>query len=779
MKWRYAQIPGALLSRRGTRAKQGGILVDMSAKIVAALLLVLIAIAGIWGYGRFRSSDCDIRNVVLISLDTCRADYLSCYGYPRPTTPAIDAVAREGVLFENAVSPVPTTLPAHASMFTGMLPPRHGVRQNGANRLDAAHTTLAEILKQKGYKTAGMVSSLVLASRFGLNQGFDTYDDRLEKTPGRGDGVERLGGDTTRIAVEWMEQNRDRRFFLFLHLFDPHYPYEPPEPFASQYADNPYAGEIAYADDCVRQVVDKLKALDLYNSTLIVIVGDHGEMLGEHGEKKHNFFIYRSAVRVPLIFRLPKGGPPRRVRHVAGLVDIVPSICRLLGAEPPSLSQGRDLSPLLRGETQGEAGHAVYCESLLPTTLHANPLFGLSGDRWKYILTRRPELYDLQADPGESRDLAMQNKPVALAMRRQLEGIIAESKEAAADNKLKVDEFTRRQLASLGYAAGAVNKSILIDPAREDPKDLIRLHEQERAAMQLLLDGKHKQARPILERLHAERPGIREIDYYLAVVLMTARELNRAETLCRAAAARMRDDIRPQRLLSEVLLLQGKMEAATEACRQALKKDPDDSRTHTFLGMILLRKGQPQEALRHFLRAVESDPRNVSALTSLGDLLVAQRDFDGAAVRYRRALAVAPRNIPALNSLAGLLITRGEMKAAAARLKESLAVASDQAGVLNNLARMRATSDDDAPCTAAEALAYAQRACELTGGGSPDMLDTLAAAQATCGRYGEAIATAERALALLKDKSPKYATAIRARLQLYRAGKPYRRDTLR
>ena len=271
---------------------------------VILLFLVLSGLLGVWclhgPYVRAGNITGDITNVLLISIDTCRADHLSCYGYKSKTTPNIDALAAEGILFENVITTNPQTLPAHSSMLTGTISPYHGVHDNNGYHLEQSNVSLAEILKDAGFTTGGIISATVLNSQLGIAQGFDTYHERFEKYLQGNIAVQRRGGETTAVALDWLEKNKDKKFFLFLHYFDPHLAYQPPEPFASQFAQNLYAGEIAYTDYCIGQVLGKLKKLDLYDSTLIIITSDHGEMLGEHAEQTHGYFIYQSAIRVPL-----------------------------------------------------------------------------------------------------------------------------------------------------------------------------------------------------------------------------------------------------------------------------------------------------------------------------------------------------------------------------------------------------------------------------------------------------------------------------------------------
>ena len=365
------------------------------------LLLLAAAVAVCFFFVRSLLQSREIRNIVLISIDTCRADHLSCYGYPRNTTPNIDAVAEEGFLFKNTISPVPQTLPAHTSMLCGTIPTYHGVHDNDGYRVGQSNISIAEILQQKGFVTGAVVSTYILDSLFEIDQGFDSYDDKFEEKPNSLKPPERRGLEASEHANKWLEKQKDEKFFLFLHYYDPHNTYEPPEPFAAEYKDNPYAGEIAYTDYCIGLVLKKLKELKLYDSTLIIITADHGEMRNEHGERTHGYYIYQSAVKVPLIIKLPDQREERRISQTVGLIDIMPTICSLLGFDAPAEIQGIDLSPCFNGEKLSEQQRYLYCESLYPTRYNANPLLGVVTERWKYIQTTRPELYDLVGTYGE------------------------------------------------------------------------------------------------------------------------------------------------------------------------------------------------------------------------------------------------------------------------------------------------------------------------------------------------------------------------------------------
>ena len=377
------------------------------ARVAGRLGLVLPGLLGPWLFFSCSPSGPAIRNVLLISIDTLRADHLGAYGFPRPTTPHIDAVAREGVLFTDVRTPVPMTLPAHVSMLTGTLPPTHGLRDNLLSRLPEGSSTLAGMLKARGFATGAVVSSFVLDRRFGTSQGFDTYDDRFQAVHKIGDLSERKGDEAARLAGEWLGAHKDGPFFLLAHFYDPHDPYDPPEPFASRWKDHPYEGEVAFADHCVGLLLEKLRQLGLLDSTLIVITSDHGEMLGEHGELNHGFFVYEGALRVPLIVRVPGAqGAPRQIHLPVSLIDIVPTVLSLVGAEVPKDVQGVDLSPWLAGRGAGGGGRPLYAETVTPTRYYgANSLLAVIADGWKYIETSRPELYDLRRDPAEAVNL--------------------------------------------------------------------------------------------------------------------------------------------------------------------------------------------------------------------------------------------------------------------------------------------------------------------------------------------------------------------------------------
>ena len=425
----------------------------------------------------------EIHRIVLISIDTCRADHLGCYGYSRNTTPNIDKLAADSVLFNHTISPVPLTLPAHSSMLTGTTPLYHNVHDNENYRLSDSNTTLAEILKKNGFATAAIVGAFVLDKQFGLGQGFDTYDDNIKKANMFKFNNERLAEEVTQIANNWLEKNRNEKFFLFIHYFDPHAPFLPHKQFRftslprMAFKADQYDTEIAYTDHYIGKVIDRLKQLGLYDSTLIILAGDHGESLGQHGEDAHCFFIYHSTIHVPLMFKLPASAKTATIDEVTGLIDIVPTVCSLLGIDSPAQVQGRDLSVYFQNNQPPGPQRYLYSESLTASIQYnAEPLRALVTDRYKYINTKRPELYDLQKDRYEKNDIIKKQPEIAKALHKRLMKMVGQTANDDLDNKIKLDSESLRRLQSLGYVTGNTNDNLQSDQDKADPKDLIELH---------------------------------------------------------------------------------------------------------------------------------------------------------------------------------------------------------------------------------------------------------------------------------------------------------------
>jgi len=707
---------------------------------IIIVLSTVVAVFAIW-FLQNRISREKIRNVLLISIDTCRADYLSCYGFKRKTTPNIDAVAAEGFLFENTISPIPITLPAHASMLTGTIPPYHGAHDNINYRLGQFNVTLAEILKEAGFATAAAISAIVLDAQFGTAQGFDTYNDHFENIV-EGNSVEqRRGDETTGIAIDWIEENKDKNFFYFLHYYDPHANYQPPEPFASMFAQDLYAGEIAYTDYCIGQVVTKLKELDLYDSTLIIITSDHGEMLGEHGERTHGYYIYQSNIKVPLIFKLPGKHKPKRITNIVGLIDIVPTVCHLLDIKSPSEVQGINILRDIGKNASPQESRNIYCQCLQPTKYNGNSLLGVVTDSFKYIQTTRPELYDMIKDQAEKNNLIAEQPQQARILKDKLAQIIERSvRKDSADSKMELDEETQRQLESLGYVGESIIENFEFDQSKDDPKDLMDFHLLNIETIGLLSQKRYELAKPLAKRLIQQKPDCAMGYKKMGKIALELKDYSQAIINCRKAIELDPFDVASYNHLGLTFKAQGKFDEAIKNYRQALEVKPDSADVYTNMGRTFAMQGKMNDAANCFLQALQIRPDYTSARNNLGNVFISQGKVTEALNCYRQAIEVNPRYADAYNNIAWVSATC-----------------------------KTAISDP------AETIKLAQKACELTDYNKPDFLDTLAVAYAATGNFKKAIETSHKAIELADSEENKELTGqILKRIKLYEASKPYK-----
>jgi choline-sulfatase len=410
--------------------------------------------------------------VVVITLDTTRADRLSPYGSMDVSLPSLERLAREGVVFDDASAAAPLTLPSHTSIFTGLLPLNHGVRDNADAPLDQSHTTMAEVLQARGFRTGAFVGSVVLGAERGLAQGFDTYRGVAITDRQGPEAMQRRGDAVVNDAIQWLDSTGDSPFFLWTHLYDPHRPYQPPEPFYSTFGHDPYIGEIAYADSQVGRLLDALEKKQLLDRVIVVIAGDHGESLGDHGERDHGIFVYQEVLRVPFIIRARRL-QPSRVGEVVRLTDVVPTVLELLDIPSPKLD-GVSLVSLMSGRSEN-IDLESYSESLYPERLGWSPLYALRQGRFKLIDAPRPELYDLDSDPFERENIYEVRASTARAMATRLTEIVTRAK-AVKRLEAPVAPEVQARLAALGYVASAVARDPSDRSPRPDPKDCIGSH---------------------------------------------------------------------------------------------------------------------------------------------------------------------------------------------------------------------------------------------------------------------------------------------------------------
>ncbi|MCA9727933.1 MAG: sulfatase-like hydrolase/transferase, partial [Candidatus Eisenbacteria bacterium] len=672
---------------------------------VAASALVAMSLLLIAGCGSAPPPP----SVLLITIDTCRADHLSCYGFAKQTTPHLDQLAREGTLFRNANTTVPMTFPSHSSIMTGTIPPHHGVHDNLNFRLADDNITLAEIFSENGYTTGAIVSAFVLDSRFHLDQGFATYDDAIDDSSDRSDtgtvdrgfaafseGNERHAGEVTRLATEWLDRHAvagskldasstAQPFFLFVHYFDPHANYEPPEPFASRFPDDPYSGEIAYADDEIGKLLAHLRELGLYESTAIVVVGDHGEGLGEHGETAHDYFVYQSTIHVPLLLRLPGQPGGHEIDDPVSIIDIAPTLLAATRLPKPDAMVGVDLaSTEVVTEEVGPEGSKryLYCESLNPTRYGCNPVLGVISDRWKYIQSTRPELYDLTADPGELTNLIDENANRANFLEVQLQQILQQQSQARSQNESTPDAETQERLQSLGYLSGrSVGGDLEFDRTRPDAKDYIGVHAAFNEAAQLVTAGDTEQARTVCRQLLQAHPQIIDAHLLLGAIASDEGQPAEAESEFRAFltaldriaqgpdSTAVRDQLRPSAIkahfnLANLLIDQGRRADGVAQYRAAIRLDPANADAHFNLGITLAEDGHLPDALEEFRIATRLDPDFPEAHYNTGLALLLQGRPDEGRIELEEAIRLDPRYAEPRLRMADLLLSARDLNGA-------------------------------------------------------------------------------------------------------------------
>ena len=637
----------------------------------------------------------DRLNLLVVTLDTTRADHLGAYGAGQIRTPVFDRLAREGVLFEQAESVAPLTLPAHVSIFTGRFPPEHGVRDNGGFFVSPKEITLATVLKGAGFQTGAVVAAYVLDGKWGLNNGFTTYIDDFDtaKVRGLGGAVQRPADEVVDRALPWLEQQKDRRFFAWLHFYDAHTPYDPPEPFKSEYAGRPYNGEIAFVDSQLGRIVDYLARQGLLDKTVIAVIGDHGESLDEHGEASHGFFVYESTTRVPFLIRAPFDRlAGRRIADPVRAVDLTPSVLDLLGVAVPKGLSGASLAPLMTGAVR-EMGLETYSESMYP--LHH---FGWSDvramrlGRFKVFDAPRPELYDLERDPHEAHNLFAERRVVADQMLSRLQKLSAQFSAAGPSTQpaVAVDPEVRARLAALGYVGSFVATSASPRSERADPKDKIALFNLMNSARETgkAGDDGFAAAVALLRRVVAADPNVIDAWFMLGNEHFKARRFSDAISYFKKALALKPDyDLALINMANSYRAL-GNDEAAMAGYQQYLLVDPKNAYVHYQIGEIDLDRGDRAAAARRFGEALAIDPKVAPARVALGVLAFERGDIPGAEREIAAALAVKPDVRLAHFNLALLAEAREDWRAADTEYQRELELHPDAFKAAFNLSRL-------------------------------------------------------------------------------------------
>jgi arylsulfatase A-like enzyme/tetratricopeptide (TPR) repeat protein len=567
--------------------------------------------------------------VILISIDTLRADHLTAYGYADGSTPALDRLAKEGVLFESVISPAPQTLPAHVSLFTGLLPPRHGVRDNIGFTLQPGPRTLAERFKAAGLATGAAVSAHVLRAQTGIARGFDMFEDRLEIEGGAESlgSAQRDGAVAVESLARWIDAQGDRRFFAFLHLYEPHTPWAPP-PAHARFR-HPYDGDVAYADELVGRFLEPLRARGLLDRAVVAVTADHGEGLGDHGEEEHGMFVYREAVHVPLIVRLPGGARAgTRVKGTASLVDVAPTLLAL-GGQP---SDGMDGVSLAEAIASGRtASRPAYSETLFPRYHFGwSELFAVTDDRYRFIRAPRPELFDAAADPGEKTNLYAARPNVAGPMNTWLE----RQAQAAPPPREAVSAETQEKLQALGYVGTAAVEAAAGSDL-PDPKDKIADAEALKQAIALRRSGQLAESIGQYRKVLANNP--RMIDAWEGLGFSLSDLGRPAEAI---AALDKAVEVDPTRsgthlALARIHALQGARERAVKHAEIAALRDPGPA--FEVLAQIAMDRGDTARAAELAARSVQADDRREMSHFVLGDVARQQGRYEDALRSYRKA----------------------------------------------------------------------------------------------------------------------------------------------
>ncbi len=637
------------------------------------------------------------QNVLMITLDTTRSDRLGCYGYAQAKTPTLDALAARGTLFENAFAQAPLTLPSHCSMMTGRYPREHGVRDNGRNALGTDHPALAAILKEKGYATGAFVASFVLDSRYGLDRGFDVYNDDMGEATFKTQQLawQQPANVVADRALEWLPTVADRPFFAWVHFYDAHHPYAPPAEFRGPDM-QPYDGELAFIDAQVRRLMDWLEASRLTDRTVVLVVGDHGEAFGEHGENGHSNFLYNVNIKVPMIFAHPGVIPVgKRQPALVEVLDVFPTLLQLFGFEPPKTLMSRSIAAAFGGSKLPDG--AVYSESNF-----VYDSFGwaeqrtLITSRWKYISTARPELFDRSADPGEKENLIAKQPKIAAKMLSDLrERYETMPKGVAAEAEM--DETSKKAMMTFGYMGGsAVTVDEFLTEGLADPKDKLDTLTKFRLAMEIIEAADRPDeftlALPLLKSLATENANAQLFHFMLGSCCLQSNKPELAQPAFEAAIRLDPKNPQGYALMGDTLLKLGRFEDAAKHFKIALGLDDKNAEAHFRYAEVLLRLGQNEEAMKEYHRSIEILPTFAAAHARLGAFLKQSGRFNEATQHLEKALhgfteslARRPRDPDLRTRLAMVYEQQGRNAEAVTELREALRIEPRHGEALLNL----------------------------------------------------------------------------------------------
>lgn len=640
--------------QRGPIAEYRKYVVAAGVVVVMALLLYLLLgtkITKLSGRKQLKEM-----NVFLITLDTLRVDYVSAYGQRKAQTPALDQVASEGVLFERCISQTPLTLPSHTSILSGTYPLYHQIRDNGGFLVPQNLLMVSELLQKQGINTAAFIAAYVLHSKWGINQGFDTYSDDFDLTKYEKISlglVQKRADEVLQNAEKWLIQFQEQskksktnkqHFFAWIHLYDPHTPYDPPSPYKERFPRNPYRGEVEYLDAQLGIFFQFLKQQGLYDTSLIILAADHGESLGEHGEQSHGFFIYEPTVHVPLIIRAPFSFPRSRVSHTVELIDLAPTILDALGIPIPTAYQGTSLLPLMWGE-KTQKKNVAYTETYYPR-LH----FGWSelkalyyGDQEKFILAPKEELYDLTSDYHEQANLVLKRSYQSKQLKTQLQKFVREkSQNAVKPGETKtMDKEDLQKLAALGYLTSVVDTSDKQD--LPDPKGKVEVFNKLSQARELMGQERYWEVVNLLESVLATEPNLVDGMLQLGNAYSKMERFQEALTVFYQVLEQKPDYNAAMINVLNMLVWLGRFDEGIAEAHRFLKTFPDDHAIYNELGTLYVLKEDYPKALTALNHSLAIEKVNPLALNKIANIYIITRDFGKARFYAQQAYQINNR----------------------------------------------------------------------------------------------------------------------------------------
>jgi arylsulfatase A-like enzyme/Tfp pilus assembly protein PilF len=629
-------------------------------------------------------------NLLLVTIDTLRADHVGAYGSARGATPTLDRLAREGLRFDEVRAHVPLTLPSHTTIMTGLYPMANGVHDNGSFRFNGSHPTLAGALRRAGYHTGAFVGAFPVDARFGLNVGFDVYDDNYGSRPAGGElsQLERPAEQVLAPALNWIRA-QSRPWFAWVHLYDPHDPYAPPEPYRSRYASDLYSGEIAYADAALAGALGQLAEAGMLDRTLVCIASDHGESLGEHGERTHGLFAYDATLRVPWILWAPFAIDPGVIRRPARLVDLMPTVLDLLGVETHASLDGRSLRPFIgtaAGTNKATDEDGSYFEALNANlTRNWAPLTGIVTHGMKLIDLPIPELYDLSADPHEQHNLYARRREAAAPLEHELDALVT---HGAVATPSRVDPDTEQRLRSLGYVVAPVDRRARTFTGRDDPKTLIDLQNQLDAALDALKNGDAARSEANLKALVSARPDFTIARERLAFLYHETGRLPAAIDALETASKVGAPDAEVLATLGGYLQEANELDRSAATLELATKINPDEIDAYEKLGITYTRMRRFDAAERQFRRVLTVDPTSPTTYNNLGSMFLTANRNHEAIEALSKAVQLDPALANAHNGLGVAYARIGELPRAIEEWRKALAIRPDFADARENLSRV-------------------------------------------------------------------------------------------